>query len=403
MSLPFFILSRFIKSNRNSHFISLLSVFTISGISLGVCVLIISLSVITGFEDMIKEKVVGFNSHIIISGFGQRKLAENLLVENKIKSVLNSDISEMQKFISQKAIYSFKDFSDGIEILAFEKKDEFLKNSIISGEKSAPDNNKIIIGKKLADKLNINTGDRFTVFLIDTETLSQLNRDFKIKQFIVSGIFETNFAQYDDMKCFIGWGTARTFFDMQNQISGYNIKLKNLDQLNFLSEKLQGQLNYPYFVRTIFQQYQNIFTWIDLQKKPIPLILGLIAIVAVFNIIGTILMIILEKFTDIGILISIGTKRIDIIKIFLLQGLSLSAIGIIAGNILAAILIFLQTQFNIISLPGEIYFLSKVPLEINMKIFAIVSVVTFLFSILSSVIPSYIASKINVIKAVRFN
>lgn len=365
--------------------------------------LIISLSVITGFEDMIKEKVVGFNSHIIISGFGQRKLAENLLVENKIKSVLNSDISEMQKFISQKAIYSFKDFSDGIEILAFEKKDEFLKNSIISGEKSAPDNNKIIIGKKLADKLNINTGDRFTVFLIDTETLSQLNRDFKIKQFIVSGIFETNFAQYDDMKCFIGWGTARTFFDMQNQISGYNIKLKNLDQLNFLSEKLQGQLNYPYFVRTIFQQYQNIFTWIDLQKKPIPLILGLIAIVAVFNIIGTILMIILEKFTDIGILISIGTKRIDIIKIFLLQGLSLSAIGIIAGNILAAILIFLQTQFNIISLPGEIYFLSKVPLEINMKIFAIVSVVTFLFSILSSVIPSYIASKINVIKAVRFN
>jgi len=403
LSLPFFILSRFIKSNRNSHFISLLSVFTISGISLGVCVLIISLSVITGFEDMIKEKVVGFNSHIIISGFGQRKLAENLLVENKIKSVLNSDISEMQKFISQKAIYSFKDFSDGIEILAFEKKDEFLKNSIISGEKSAPDNNKIIIGKKLADKLNINTGDRFTVFLIDTETLSQLNRDFKIKQFIVSGIFETNFAQYDDMKCFIGWGTARTFFDMQNQISGYNIKLKNLDQLNFLSEKLQGQLNYPYFVRTIFQQYQNIFTWIDLQKKPIPLILGLIAIVAVFNIIGTILMIILEKFTDIGILISIGTKRIDIIKIFLLQGLSLSAIGIIAGNILAAILIFLQTQFNIISLPGEIYFLSKVPLEINMKIFAIVSVVTFLFSILSSVIPSYIASKINVIKAVRFN
>jgi lipoprotein-releasing system permease protein len=368
-----------------------------------VCVLIISLSVITGFEKVIQKKVVDFNSHVIISGFGQKRLPDSRLAENKIKSVIGTEISDVQKFISQKVIYSFRDYADGIEILAFERKDEFLKNSIILGEKSAPDNNEIIIGKKLADKLNISIGDRFTVFLIDTETSTQFNRDFKIKQFIVSGIFETNFAQYDDMKCFIGWETARTFFDMQNQISGYNIKLKNLDQLDFLSEKLQSQLNYPYFVRTIFQQYQNIFTWIDLQKKPIPLILGLIAIVAVFNIIGTILMIILEKFTDIGILISMGTKQADIIKIFLLQGLSLSAIGIIAGNILAAILILLQTQFNIISLPGEIYFLSKVPLEINMKIFAIVSGVTFLFSILSSVIPSYIASKINVIKAVRFN
>lgn len=403
MRLPLFILSRFIKSNRNSHFISLLSIFTISGIALGVCVLIISLSVITGFEKAIKEKVIDFNSHIIISAFGQRNLIDSRKTENLILSTIGSELKDFQKFISKKAIYTYKDFADGIEVLAIEENHFNIKDLIVAGEKNYPKESQIVIGKKLAEKLNIHVGDKITLFVFDSEKTDYFDEQTSIKQFFVSGIFESDFAQYDDAKCFLNFEACKKLFGMEYLISGYNIKIKNMDKLAELAEKMQSKLNYPYFVRTIFQQYQNIFTWIELQKKPIPIILGLIAIVAVFNIIGTILMIILEKFSNIGLLISMGTKRSDIIKIFLFQGLTLSIAGIFLGNILALILIFLQVNFNIITLPGEIYFLSRVPLEIMPKIFVIVSAITLLFSLLASVIPSYIASKINIIKAVRFD
>lgn len=403
MRLPLFILTGFIKSNRNSHFISLLSIFTIIGIAIGVCVLIISLSVITGFEDVIKKKVIDFNSHIIISAFGNRNLLDSKRVENKIQNVVGNDLIDIQKFITKKAVYSYKKFSDGIEVLGFEERDFDIKNFIVEGEKDYPEENQIIIGKKLAEKLNIKIGDRITLFVFRDENINNIDEKASIKQFFVSAIFESNFAQYDDEKCFLNYNLCKKLFKMEYFISGYNIKLNSIDKIDRYAKKLKSELNYPYFVRTIFQQYQNIFTWIELQKKPIPIILGLIAIVAVFNIIGTILMIILEKFSNIGILISMGTKRSDIIKIFMLQGLTLSLAGILLGNLLAFFLITLQINFNIITLPGEIYFLSRVPLEITPTIFVIVTGVIFLFSLLSSIIPSYIASKINIIKAIRFN
>jgi len=275
---------------------------------------------------------------------------------------------------------------------------EFIK----IGKKNYPKKNVIIIGKKLADRYKIQIGDKIALFFseknISTEDLANVG----IKQFTVNGIYESNFAQYDDMNCYINLEVAKEIFNMPNEISGYNLRLNNLRNIDLINDKLQKELNYPYYARSIFQEYQNIFTWISLQKKPIPIVLGLITIVAVFNIIGTILMIILEKTNEIGILSSLGAKRSGLIKIFMSEGLILSIIGIFVGNILTAVIILLQTKLNIITLPGEIYFLSKVPLDFDFLIFMLVNIVTFGFSIITSFIPSYIASRINIVKAIRF-
>jgi lipoprotein-releasing system permease protein len=191
-------------------------------------------------------------------------------------------------------------------------------------------------------------------------------------------------------------------FEIQNSISGYNIRLNNVSKIDTIAARLQDELGYPYYVRTIFQVHQNIFTWIDLQKEPIPIVLGLIIVVAVFNIIGTMLMIVLERTSSIGVLKSMGFSKKIIMKIFFIQGLFLGILGIVLGCLLALLLSFLQMQFDIISLPGSIYFISSVPISIDLGNYLLVASLGLLLSVFASLIPSYIASRMNVISSIRF-
>src|SRR5690606_38892836 len=177
-----------------------------------------------------------------------------------------------------------------------------------------------------------------------------------IIKFKITGIFESGMAEYDDLAAFVNIKSAEKLFGADNSVSGYDIKLKNVSQIDSITSYLNSQLRYPFYAESIYQTHRNIFTWIDLQKKPIPIILVLIIIVAVFNIVGTLLMIVLEKTNAIGILKSLGAKRNQIVKVFIYQGIFISLIGILIGNVLAFVLTFLQLEFNLIALPSSVYF-----------------------------------------------
>jgi lipoprotein-releasing system permease protein len=210
-------------------------------------------------------------------------------------------------------------------------------------------------------------------------------------------------AEYDDMIGFTSLRAAQSLFTMQDGINGLDIKLKSIDKIDSLSNLIRKELRYPYYARTIFEIHRNIFTWIELQKKPIPIVLGLIIIVAVFNIISTLLMLVLEKTNAIGILKSLGAKGKAIIRIFIYQGIYLTLIGIISGNILAWFLMSLQLEFDIIKVPSSVYFVTRVPIEMDIKIFIMISIITFFLSLISAVIPSYFAAKTNPVTALRFD
>jgi len=190
---------------------------------------------------------------------------------------------------------------------------------------------------------------------------------------------------------------------MEDAISGMNIKINDVSKIDSLTAELQDFLRYPHYVRSIFDVHRNIFTWLDLQKEPIPIVLGLIILVAVFNIIGTLLMIVLERTNTIGVLKSLGATRNQILKIFILQGGFLGLIGILFGNILAFLLSFMQNKFELITVPGDIYFMSQVELSMNIENYIIISLITFFLCIIAAVIPSYIASRINPITAIKFS
>ena len=406
MGFPWFISKKYVFSKKGSRFINFISIISIIGITLGVTTLIISLCVLNGFEKTLTDKIVDFDSHIQITSFTSTlPYKENALPE--LENYLKDFNPSITPFASKLVIISSKKSKEGINLIGISPdspRPGFIKN-IVKGD-FALDNveiNPIIIGKKLADKLFLNVGDETTIFSLKNDQIPSPENLPNIEKFKVTGIFESGMTEYDDTYAYTNLSIAQKLFSIGDKITGYNIKLGNTSKIDSLTYFLGKKLRYPHRVRSIYQLHRNIFTWIELQKKPIPIALGLIIIVAVFNIIGTLLMVVLEKTNSIGVLKSLGAKKKQIVKIFIIQGIILALAGILFGNILATILMELQLEFNIITLPSSVYFMSKVPILMKPEIFIVVSLITFILCIAASAIPSFVASRIQPVDSLRFN
>lgn len=404
MLFPFYISKKYIFSKRDSRFINFISSIAIIGIALGCASLIIALSILGGFERTIVNKIVDFDSHIqIISA--QSILPDYQVNSRKIEYILDTNLQELNPYASKLAIIGNKKIKEGVNLkgIISSNANTFLKKDIVQGTFDLTADSSIIIGKKLANKLSVKVGDKLTVFALSNDNIPSINNMPNIKKYVIKAVFESGMAEYDDLTVYCNLHSAQELFSIGDNITGYDIKLKNISKIDSTASLLANSLGNPHYVRTIFQSHRNIFTWIELQKKPIPIVLGLIIIVAVFNIISTLLMMVMEKTNAIGILKSLGANKRNIVSIFLIHGVFISLAGIIAGNLLAFILTYLQLKFSIISLPSSIYFMSTVPIYLSLFNFLIVSGLTFILGIFASVIPSVIASKIQPINALRFN
>lgn len=407
MSFPLYISKRLIFSKKGSKFISFISGISIAGIALGVATLIIALSILNGFERTITNKIVDFDSHIQISSYSGTLSNYNLVLP-LLKEKLYPQAENVNPFVSQLAIISSKTIKDGISIKGIRPEDSWkgLQEDIIQGKLELIDNADLptmLIGKKLADKLMVKIGDKVTIFALNKNKIPSVENLPNIQKFVITGIFESGMAAYDDLIAYVNINAAQRLFNLNDKVSGYDIRVNDITKIDSLTNYLINHLNYPYAVRSIYQIHRNIFTWIALQKKPIPIVLGLIIIVAVFNIVGTLLMIVLEKTNAVGILKSLGANRKQIISIFIYQGCYLAIAGILIGNIIAFILTELQLRYKIISIPSSVYFMSSVPIFISAQNFLIVSTITFILCIIASLMPSYIASKIQPVSTLRFN
>ncbi len=404
MSLPLFISKRYVKSKRNSHLISLISVITIFGIAIGVSVLILALTVLSGFENAIKEKIVDFNEHIIISGYGNRNLPGDEVTLEHIKDLTAQYLTNISPFQKRNVIIKSKTGSDGVQLIGTSQlfSENFNQYILETSDSLESLSNPLIIGSNLAEKMSLKLNDKVTILALGSDETISLNNPPIIKQFIVAAIYESGMAQYDDINIYTPFESFENVFDIDETVAGYNLKLNDLSKIDSLEQHLQNQLSYPFYVQSIFNKHQNIFTWLELQKKPIPIILGMVILVAAFNMIGTILMIVLERFSEIGVLRSLGLKKKSILAIFVYQGSYLSIIGILLGNTIALVLTLLQLQFDIISLPSSVYFLSSAPISLDVYAYLSVSAIAFAICFITTLLPGYIASKLNIVSAIRF-
>jgi len=406
MSFSFYLSKKYTLSKKDSRFINFISGFSIAGIALGVATLIIALSILNGFEDTITKKIIDFDYHIQVFSY-RNSLPSYIDYQPQIDDLLFPNAEAINPYASKLAIIGTRSTKEGVNIKGIIPENNAInvKHNIVEGEFKFENGEvpALVIGRKLANKLLVHVGDVVTVFALRNEQLPSFDNLPNIQKFKINGVFESGMAEYDDLYAYTNLSTAQKLFDLGDKISGYDIKLKDISKIDSLTSVLANELRYPYAVRSIYQTHRNIFTWIELQKEPIPLILALISIVAVFNIIGTLLMIILEKTKAIGTLKSLGATKKQIIGIFVYQGAFLATLGIFIGNIIALVLTYLQLEFNLISIPSSVYFMSAIPILLKPEVFGIVSIITFVLSIVVSIIPSYIASKIDPVTALRFS
>ncbi len=403
MSYSSFIARRFLRSQHHQGFLSFISNIAILGVTLGVAALIITLSVLGGFERELTSKVIGFTSHIQVYGFQSQPLGN--VAENIRTIEAHPLVKSVSPFAAREALIRSRDGVDGILLKGLDSGRDVsdVSRYLVEGEFSidriAGSLPKVIIGRKLSQTLSLGVGDKVTVF--GMTRLSEGGQT-RARQFIVSGIYESGMAEYDDVYVFTSLKDAQIVFQLGDDITGYDVLVTNLDSMVTVSEYLKKSLGYPHHARTVFETYRNLFTWIELQKRPVPIILSLIITVATVNIIGTLLMMVLEKTRDIGVLKAMGATKWGVGSIFLRQGLTIGITGTFFGNIIAFVLCYAQMSFRFFSLPSDIYFMSTVPIQLDVFDFLLVSGATITLCLITAFIPARFAARLQPVNAIRF-
>lgn len=405
MPVSLFIALRYLRSQHHRGFISFITGIAIIGVALGVASLIITLSVLNGFERTIKENVVTFTAHMQLFAFQNQLLPRPDQTVQEVK-LRHPEVMEMAPFLSREGMVRSEATMDGVFIKGVDPSNDVsaAKTRLVEGEYRLESREKeiegIIIGRRLAQKLEVRPGGRILLLSLGGSSVSLSQT--RVMQFEVRGIYETGMGEFDESYVYIHLKNAQRLFGVGSLVSGFDILLSDVTKAGVLAAEIPEELGYPYFARTTDQMNRNLYTWIELQKKPIPIIIGLIIIVATVNIIGTLLMMVMEKAKEIGILQAMGSGKRQLMNVFLLQGMVIGMAGTILGNILAYGLCWIELRYKFFSLPSGIYYMTHVPIDLSVEVFVLVSLLALMMCFLSALIPSRVAAQQDPIRLIRF-
>jgi len=374
-------------------------------VMLGSIALLISLSVLSGFDRALHDKAIRFTSHIKLFAYNRQALTNYRSTMEEIKFKF-PEIKGIAPVIEREGLIRSKSYIEGIVIRGIKPELDITnqRENIIDGGFGFSDSTakEIIIGKRLADKLGVNIGDSVVIYAMREQMSGSMTYP-DISKFKIKSIYQTNMAKYDDMIIYIPFLTAANIFRIPpGSTLAFDIMLKDISLVNQVLKGLEQELGYPYYGLTVYDIHGSMFAWIELQKEPIPIVLGLISIVAVFNILTILLVTVVEKTKTIGILRTLGLGDKDILAVFIFQGIKIGLAGALAGSFIALAFCLLQQNFGIIHLPGDIYFIDKLPVSINPVHYIIVIGTIILLSFLATLIPAFIAVRIKTINALKF-
>ncbi|MFA5832842.1 MAG: ABC transporter permease [Bacteroidota bacterium] len=407
MSFTTFVARRFLqfqKTSRSQNFISFVTLISIIGVTLGVASLIIALTILGGFEKELKEKVIGFTTHIQVTTYTNQPIRYYSNIETKLKEKVKH-IRSVSAFISKEGMVNYGESTEGIIVKGIEQVSaesgisQYLVDGEINFEKISDGLYGCTVGRKLLTTLGAKIHDTLLVFGLQGHIQTTIAPN--VMAFIVTGVYESGMSEYDDIYFYVGIPAAQQLINYEEAVSGFEVLLDDVNSAPEIAKNIMDVLGYPFSARTLFQLYRNLFTWIELQKEPIPLILGLIIAVAAVNIVGTLLMLVLEKRKQVGVLRSLGASSSSIKKIFLIKGTIIAFVGTVLGNVVGFFVCWIQQQYQIISLPSTIYFMKTVPIYFKLENFLIVSFVSIILCVLASYIPARLAATLDPIKAIR--
>jgi len=398
---------RYLKTRKKDGFLNIISIFSFIGISLGVAVLIIVMSVMNGFRTELISKIVGFNAHVTVKPY-ENSISLDKLNDNSLKLISKELIFSN----SGEAIVISKDYTKGIVLRGYSSKNfpklDVVKKGKLIGEPNQLLANSISIGKELSFNLGLNIGDRVSIMSpVGIETIiGSLPRQ---ETFIISSIFDSGLADFDANIAFINLNTLESFFDLDKEKRNLEIYLNNPSNIDEIKNQIQKIFNNE-FVYTWADMNSSLFSALKVERNVMFIILSLIIIVAAFNIISGLTILVKNKTKDIAILKSIGVLNKSIIKIFFLVGVIIGTTATFFGIFLGVMFSlyienlrgFLSNTLNISLFPEEIYFLSTMPSEINPESIFIISICSIFITIIVSIFPAIKASKLDPVKGLKY-
>jgi len=398
---------RYLKTRKKDGFLNIISIFSFIGISLGVAVLIIVMSVMNGFRSELINKIVGFNAHVTIKPYNV-PIDLNKLKDNNLKIISNELIFSN----TGEAIVISKDYTKGIILRGYNSKDftklEIVKKENFIGNSKNLVKNHISIGKELSFDLNLKVGDKISI-MSPAGIQTIIGNLPKQENFIIHSIFDSGLADFDKNIAFINLNSLESFFNLEKKDRNLEIYLKKPSNIESIKLNIQ-KIFHNEFVYTWADMNSSLFSALKVERNVMFIILSLIIIVAAFNIISGLTILVKNKTREIAILKSIGVLNKSITKIFFLIGIiigtSATLFGIFLGVIFSLYVenlrAFLSNIFNISLFPEEIYFLSKMPSEINPSSIFIIALSSIIITILVSIFPAMKASKLDPVKALKY-
>ena len=414
MNLPYFIAQRLIKGRREgTSFSRPVNIIAVIGIALGLAVMIIAVSVLTGFKQQIRDKIVGFGSNIQILNFDSNYSLETIPISDtqsfipKIKQI--PGIKHIQVFATKAGIIKTAEVIQGVVLKGVGSDFDwrFFKTNLIEGSvftvTDTGRTNEVIISKKISDMLRLKTGDSFAMYFVQDPPRS--------RKFTISGIYETSLEEFDKMYVYCDIGHIKRLNGWtDDQVSGFEIFIDDFDKLDEMHMAVRDAIGYrlledetKFKVTNIRLRYPQIFDWLNFQDMNVVIIITLMLLVAGFNMISGLLILILEKTNMIGIFKALGSENATIRKVFLYQAAYLIAKGLFWGNIIGIGLAYIQLSTGLITLDPTSYYIKTVPVNLELSHILLLNAGTMAAIILMLLVPSQLISRITPVKAIKYD
>jgi len=422
-SLPYelFVSLRYLRAKRRERFISLITFFSTLGVLLGVMTLNIVLAVMTGFEEDLRNRILGFNPHVIVSSY-TNTIPDYRPVVEKAKQV--PGVITATPVVYGQVMVSSRQRVSGVVVRAVEPEHASSVVNVVAhvGAGTLDDLGKerdvtireeggtrsvrlsgVVIGEELRKQLEVQVGEPISLVSPLQTTPGPLGMVPKVKRYFVAASFKSGMVDYDGTLIYMGLADAQKFFAIGDQVTGIEVRIQDPYAAPDIANLLQSQLGVPYTARDWTKINSNIFVALKLEKFVYSLVILLIVLVAAFNIIATLIMVVMEKRKDIAVLKSIGATSKSISRIFIFKGFVIGAVGALLGTLLGyAVCWMMQEGYIRVPLPPDVFYVNTVPIKIYGENFLLVGAAALLICLLATIYPARQAAKLSPVEVIRY-
>lgn len=410
MSFEYFIGGRYLRAKKKETFISLITMLSIAGVTVGVMALIVVIAVMAGFESDLKNRILGIESHVVIMRHGSsfsdyHKILDQVVNTNGVEAatpfVYTQIMLRSSSGVSGAVLRGIDPESAGRVIKVLDNSALLNIKKMYGGKDATGSVPGVILGKELARNLGLGVGD--AVYLISSRgMISPMGYLPAMKRFQVAGLFESGMYEYDGSLAYIHLKDAQKILHMEDSVTGIEVRVNDIYNARHIADKIIADIGFPYWARDWMQMNHNLFSALKLEKTVMFIILALIVLVAAFNIASTLIMMVMGKTKDIAILKAMGAMDGSIRKIFIFKGMVIGFMGTTLGVCLGFILCKLLEKYKFIELPGDVYYISTLPVRLEALDVFIIAAGAMVICFIATLYPARQASKLNPVEAIRY-